>query len=210
MSETKNYHTVGYGTKDGEIKFGHIHEDGVLSAFTVRSGHEANHYITLDSSGDPHRKHGTICRSPGSFQVQAGDNTPDEQPGIFFDAVNGDIVLNANKGRIRIIAKNIDIIATGEDGKNGVVLIEGNEKVVINGKQSVDIRSKASTKLFSEKTVEVIGNGILNIYGGLIESMDGATSGKASKGSKSCPAPTPATPTEIRQRLLSFIQDITG
>ncbi len=181
MPETKNYHTVGYGNKDGELKFGHIHNDGVLSSTILRSGAEPNHYITLDSTGEKHRKHGTIARSMGSFQVIAGDNVPDEIPGVYIDAVNGDLVLNAKNGRIRILAENIDLIANGPDGKNGVITIDGNEKVIIKA-PTVDIRSKVSTKIFSEKTVECIGKGILNIYGGLIDCADGATKKKGSKG----------------------------
>lgn len=181
MSKTKNYHTIGYGNKDGELKFGHIHEDGVLSSTILRSGHEPNHYITLDSTGEKHRKHGTICRSMGSFQVVAGDNVVDEIPGVYIDAVNGDLVLNAKNGRIRILAENIDIIASGADGKNGVVTIDGNEKVIVKA-PIIDVRSKVSTKIFSEKTVDIIGKAILDIYGGLIDVADGATKLKGSKG----------------------------
>jgi len=210
MAETKNV-SKGYSTDDGQLKFGHINEDGVISAALLRSGHHPFHFISLDSDAggaEKHRKNGTICKSPGSFQVQAGDTVPNEQPAIFFDAVNGDIVLRASNGRIRIEAKNIDIIASGGDGKNGVVTVDADEKVIIKS-QTIDVSGTVSTKIFSEKTVEVIGNGILNIYGGLIESMDGATSGKTSKGSKTCPVPTLATPTEIRQKILSFIETIS-
>lgn len=181
MPETKNYHTIGYGNKDGELKFGHIHEDGVISSTIIRSGSEPLHYITLDSTGSSTRKHGTISRSMGSFQVIAGDNVPDEVPGVYIDAVNGDLVLNAKNGRIRLLAENIDLIANGPDGKNGVVTIDANEKIIIKA-PTIDIRSKVSTKIFSEKTVECIGKGILNIYGGLIDCADGATKLKGSKG----------------------------
>lgn len=181
MTKTKNYHTIGYGNKDGELKFGHIHEDGVLSSFLVRSGYEPLHYISLDATGEKHRQHGTICRSMGSFQVLAADNVPDEQPGIFLHSENGDIVLNAPHGRVRILAKNIDLITTGGDGRNGVITIDGNEKVIIKS-PTIDVRSKVSTKIFSEKTVDMIGNAILNIYGGLIDVADGATSIIGSKG----------------------------
>jgi hypothetical protein len=34
-------------------------------------------------------------RGPGSFQVKHGEGVPDEQPGIYLDAVNGDIVIRA-------------------------------------------------------------------------------------------------------------------
>ena len=181
MSETKNYHTIGYGNKDGELKFGHIHEDGVISSTILRSGSEPLHYITLDSTGSVTRKHGTIARSMGSFQIISGDNVPDEVPAVYIDAVNGDLVLNAKNGRIRLLAENIDLIANGPDGKNGVITIDSNEKIIIKS-PTIDVRSKVSTKIFSEKTVECIGKGILNIYGGLIDCADGATKLKGSKG----------------------------
>ncbi len=180
MAELKNYHTVRYGTGEGEIKFGHITQDNVLSAVLLRNGASTNHYVALDASGEPHRKHGTICRSPGSFQVRAGDNVGEDIPGVYVEAVSGDLVLRAPSGRVRIEGINVDIIASGGDGQNGVVNINGNEKVIVKA-QSIDISSKVSTKIFSEKTVEIIGKGILNMYGGLIDCADGATSVKGSK-----------------------------
>jgi len=180
MAELKNYHTIRYGTSEGEIKFGHITQDNVLSAALLRNGATTNHYVTLDASGEPHRKHGTICRSPGSFQVRAGDNVGEDIPGVYVEAVSGDLVLRAPSGRVKIEGINVDIIASGGDGQNGVVNINGNEKVIVKS-QTIDISSKVSTKIFSEKTVETIGKGILNMYGGLIDCADGATSVKGSK-----------------------------
>ena len=31
MGKKRNYHTIRYGQKDGEIKFGHLHKDDVQS-----------------------------------------------------------------------------------------------------------------------------------------------------------------------------------
>lgn len=179
MAELKNYHTIRYGQSDGELQFGHITQDNVLSAVLLRNGKTKNHYITMDASGAPHRKHGTICRSPGSFQVRAGDNVDEDIPGVYVEAVSGDLVLRAPSGRVRIDGVNVDIIATGADGVNGNVTISGNEKVIVKG-QTVVVSSVVSTKIFSEKTVELIGNGILNMYGGFIDCADGATSIKGS------------------------------
>jgi hypothetical protein len=179
MAELKNYHTIRYGTAQGELQFGHITQDNVLSAVLLRNGKTKNHYITMDASGAPHRKHGTICRSPGSFQVRAGDNVDEDIPGVYVEAVSGDLVLRAPSGRVRIDGVNVDIIATGADGVNGNVTISGNEKVIVKG-QTVVVSSVVSTKIFSEKTVELIGNGILNMYGGFIDCADGATSIKGS------------------------------
>jgi len=181
MAELKNYHTIRYGQADGEIKFGHLTQDNTLSSVLLRNGKSKNHYITMDSSGAPHRKHGTICRSPGSFQVRAGDNVDEDVPGVYVEAVSGDLVLRAPSGRVRIEGVNIDLIASGADGQNGVITIDANEKILMRA-QTIDISSKVSTRLFSEKTVELIGNGILNMYGGLIDCADGATSLIGSKG----------------------------
>ena len=181
MAELKNYHTIRYGTAEGEIQFGHITQDNVLSAVLLRNGGSLNHYISMDATGEPHRKHGTICRSPGSFQVKAGDNVEDDIPGVYIEAKSGDLVLRAPSGRVRIEGINIDIIASGADGKNGVVNINGNEKVIVKS-QTIDVSSKVSTKIFSEKTVDMIGRAILNMYGGLVDVADGATSVKPSLG----------------------------
>jgi hypothetical protein len=135
----------------------------------------------MDATGDNHRKHGTICRSEGSFQVKAGDNVEDGSFGVFIEAVSGDLVIRAPSGKVKIEGVNVDIIASGADGKNGVVNINGNEKVIVKS-QTIDVSSKVSTKIFSEKTVDMIGKAILNMYGGMIDAADGATSVKGSLG----------------------------
>tara|TARA_B100000927_G_scaffold233028_1_gene193243 strand:- start:3307 stop:3882 length:576 start_codon:yes stop_codon:yes gene_type:complete len=179
MAKEKCTHTIRYGTAEGELQFGHITMDNVLSGCLLRSGSSLNHYISLDSSGEEHRKHGTICRSPGSFQVEAGDNVTGATPGVYIEAVSGDLVLKAPSGRVKIVGENIDIIASGAGGDNGVVNIEGNEKVLVKS-QIIDVSSKASTKIVSEKTVDIIGKAILDIYGGFVDVADGATSIKGS------------------------------
>ena len=179
MAKEKCTHTIRYGTAEGELQFGHICMDNVLSAVLLRSGSSLNHYISLDSSGEEHRKHGTICRSPGSFQVEAGENVTGDTPGVYIEAVSGDLVLKAPSGRVKIVGENIDIIASGAGGDNGVVNIEGNEKVLVKS-QIIDVSSKASTKIVSEKTVDIIGKAILDIYGGFVDVADGATSIKGS------------------------------
>ena len=115
MAQRKNYHTVRYGTRDGELQFGHIHQDNNEAAVMLRSGHESLHYIQMDHTGDEVRKHSTICRSTGSFQVKAGDNAKitknneSNDAGIYMDSISGDIILRASKGKIRIEAQDIEL-----------------------------------------------------------------------------------------------------
>ncbi len=202
MAQQKNYHTIRYGTAEGEVKFGHIHKDNVISACMLRSGFTFKHYITMDGpGGEDFRKHSTTCRSPGSFQVKAGEGVPDEQPGIFLDAENGDIVIRAANGRIRLEAIDIDIRANGADGDRGNVVIDANDAIIQNG-QVIDCKAKASAKFFSEKSVEIAGTNVTNIYGGFIDMADGATSVKGSKAGSPSPL---GSAWEIRNKINAFI-----
>ena len=181
MSQTKDYHVIRYGNRHGEIKFGHIWPDNNQSAALLRSGKNEKHYISLEQKGEPHRKDGTICRSPGAFQVKAGDNCLKKgEKGVFVDAVSGDIVLNALNGNVIILARNIRLQATADGNENGSIEMYANEKII--GKaQTIDINSKVSTKIFSEKSVECVGKAVLNIYGGMVDCADGGTETIGSK-----------------------------
>ena len=183
MSERINYHAYRLGNEHGEIKFGHIHDDNNLAGVLLRTGADGGrHYMQMDSTGDINqgRRGSTINVCPGSFAVVSGKDVAKETPAIYQLAENGDIIIGAPNGRIRIYAENIELIASGADGQNGNIILDSNEKVIINS-QTVDIKAKVSCKIFSENTVECIGRGILNIYGGLIDCADGATKINGSK-----------------------------
>ena len=187
MSQRKNYHTVRYGTRDGEIQFGHIHKDNNESAVMLRSGHDFLHYISMDSSGEKGaRKNSTICRSSGPFKVEAGDeckistDNQENQAGIEMDAVSGDIILRAPQGKIRIEAQDIELVANGYNNRTGYIALDSNEKLILKSK-SVDIRATQTAKFFCENKLDIIGNAIMNIYGGLVDMADGATSVLGSK-----------------------------
>jgi hypothetical protein len=212
MPETINYHQYRLGNDHGEIRFGHVHDDENIAGVLLRTGADGGrHYIQMDSSGDVNqgRKGCTMNVCPGSYSVMAGADVAKETPAIYQIAENGDIIIGAPRGRIRIFAQNIEIIAQGPDGENGVVQIDGSEKVLITA-PTINIDSKVSTKIASEKTVDIVGNAVLNIYGGLIEGIDGASSSLTGKGSKTCPIPTLATEAEIVRKILSVIDTING
>lgn len=178
MAQPKNDNTCRYGTSDGEIQFGHMHTDGVTSAFTVRSAYDDLHYMQMDVDGE--REGWTTNRAPGVFQVQCGDNIKDGQPAIFIEALNGDIVLSAVNGRVRIQAENIDLISKGADNKNGNIILDANEKIELKSK-NLETNQTSVCKFFSSGTLEAVGDGLTTIYGGLIESVDGATKKNRSK-----------------------------
>jgi len=184
MAELENLHAIRYGNRDGEIKFGHIHNDNELSAFMARSGSDTRHYISLEATGNEGRKGSIINRCPGTYQIKCGDDvTSDPEngtPAFFVQCVNGDIIFSATRGRIKFQAENIEFLAKGGDNKNGIITLKSNEKVEIISK-NVEVNATSVAKFFSSGTTKIVGNAILDIYGGLAACATGASKLNKSK-----------------------------
>ena len=125
-----------------------------------------------------------LFRSPGSYQIKCGDDVTsdpeDGTPAFYVECVNGDIIFSATRGRIKFQAENIEFLANGADNKNGVITLKSNEKVEIISK-NVEVNASSVAKFFSSNTCKIVGNAVLDIYGGLSACATGASKIKKSK-----------------------------
>lgn len=202
MAAKINYESYAISSNDGQIVFGEVDKQNITAGILMRCGTAAAdgipHYIRMDKDGDATQKgrRGTIAVCPGSFQVKAGEAVADGVPGVFIDAQNGDLVLKSN-GRIRIIAQDIDLIARG-GGERGNIQALANEKIILHSNGDLLANGDDSATFRSQNKTEIIGESILNMYGGLIELFDGAST---IKGSRSIIPFLPATPRELIQAI---------
>ena len=193
MAQQENKHPFQLGTAYGAIGIGVVNTNSnQIDACKISNGPDAGrHYIRLQETGSKENgsKGSTSIVCPGTLTALTGkdivnypegSNEPRGIPAIFYQAENGDIVLTAPRGKIKIAAEAIEIIAKGSDGKTGVVDISADDKINLKA-QIIDVNSTASTKIFSENTVHVIGKSLLNIYGGLADFADGTTKHRRSK-----------------------------
>jgi len=173
MTKAVNFESKDIRTKDGNLKFGHIHQDQTKSSIMMQ-GQGGLEYISIDQSGATGRWITNRCR--GRYQVKCGDEIKKGQPAFYVDAANGDIVIRTG-GRIRMEAENIDIIANGgSDNKNGIITLKSNEEVKLESKK-ITLDSKESCNIFGAGSVQVSAQNILKMYGGTMEKLTGA--GKA-------------------------------
>ena len=193
MSQKENKHPYQAGTEHGYISFGEVNTySNEIDACKIQSGPDGGrHYIRMQETGSKEdgSKGSTHLVCPGALTALVGkdivnyppkSDTPRDLPAIYYEAENGDIVLTAPRGKIKIAAEAIEIVAKGSDGRTGVININADDKILLDA-QTIDIQSKVSTKIFSEKTVDMIGKGIMNVYGGLVDFADRSTKGKPSK-----------------------------
>ena len=166
MSKSENYETKRIGTKDGVISFGHIHPDQVKSSIMIQ-GQEALEYISIDQT-EP-RKRWITSRCRGRYQVGCGDDIPKDQVGFWVNAESSDILIQT-KGRIRMEAENIDLIARGPDPTKGVINIISNESVNIETKKFT-VNANESISIFTDGEMQQTAINIMKIVAGSIEKM---------------------------------------
>ena len=178
-------------TADSIVQLGVVNLDGITSAFkvTAATDHPDPHYFQMDETGGSPtspRKGGTIFRGPGAFQVRHGTGVQKEIPGVYIDSGNGDMIL-ISQGRIRIIAEDIDLIATGGGGERGVINVNANEKILANSKGAINVKANSEFQVHTNKKGRVIGMGGLELFGGnngpdLMSSDEVALTSIGSKG----------------------------
>ena len=193
MTKQENKKPYQDGTEHGYLSFGEVNTfSNEIDACKIANGPDSGrHYIRMQETGskDDGSKGSTSIVCPGTLTALTGkdiinyppgSDKPRDIPAMFFEAENGDIILTAPRGKIKIAAEAIEIMAEGSDGRTGVVDISADDKINLMT-QIIDINSTVSTKIFSEDTVHVIGKSLLNIYGGLADFADGTTKHRRSK-----------------------------
>ena len=191
--EKKSPDHITFGTKDGQIEFGHLHlagEGGLSSDVTsgvMLQAYDSLHYMSMDIDGP--RAGWTLNRCPGPYEIlcaskNAGIIGSDKGVGFFLDAENGDIVIRAPKGRIRLSALDIDIRAEGPDNTRGTINLDANQSINIKTEGSFNVKADIGVKIFSPKSIDIVANTTMSLVSNFITNL---TSASASLSNKSGP-----------------------
>ena len=112
--EVKTYRKNQFNTSEGGTYYGHSNANNAKMAVQLRlifpSPFKRAQYIGLQQGGELDGS--IICSAPSTFQIACGEAPVQDVAGVWY-AENGDINIHAPKGRVRISAMSIDLIATG-------------------------------------------------------------------------------------------------
>ncbi len=184
MSEKKNIDAIKYGTKDGQIEFGHLHlansggTESNCTSSVMLQGSDSRHYMTMDKDGT--REGWTLNRCPGVYEIKCATDIPENQVGFFLMADNGDIVIRAPKGRIRMSALDIDIRADGPDSTRGTINIDSNQSVNVKT-GTFDLNASTGVRLFTPKSMNIIANTSMGLVSNFINGLTAASKNKSNK-----------------------------
>ena len=174
----QNYTAITYGNDHGAISFGHIHKQGDVTAAVMLQTPDGEHQFSLDKDGK--RKGWTTSTGPGNFQVECGSANKEAQDSLILNAKNGNIIIKANNGKIRLEGTDIELIAIGEGGSKGNIRLSASENISTDSKKLL-MNATSHYKLATSGTGEVISNGVLKMYGSMIQGVTDACSVKDSK-----------------------------
>jgi len=187
MSEKQNYYCIEYGNSDGTIRFGSLESSlngikgEVTSDVKLQASYEG-HYISLDKDGP--REGWTVSRCPGSYNITCGEyfDGPGSNNAFIVVAKQGDIVLNAENGDVRIVGRNVEIIGgqAAGDNKKGNVNIRANEQINLNAKV-VNIDAENAWKFVSSGFGRITCKTSMEMYSGFSKCVTGASSLNPSK-----------------------------
>ena len=177
-SAKQNYTAIKYGNNQGSIAFGQIHKQGDVTSSVMLETPDGEHQLSLDLDGE--RTGWTCSTSPGNFQVECGSANQEAQDSLLLNAKNGNIVIMATNGKIRLQGTDIELVAVGEGGAKGNIKMNATESIVTDSKKLL-MTAKSFYRIASPQTGEVVANGVLKLYGSIIRGVTDAVAVKDSK-----------------------------
>ena len=170
--------TIGKNEK-GSVWIGPIHKQGdVTSAVVLRNEQDRTHQLCLDIDGE--RPGSTTSTSPGKLQLDCGDNMKEAEDSCLIHAHNGNIIIKASNGKIRMEAADIEIVTKGDGETKGHLKLNIDETIEVECKKLVT-SSQVLTKMCSAGDFEQAANGVLSTYASLLSSITDAVFKKPSK-----------------------------
>ena len=149
--EAKTYKKNQFNTTEGGTYYGHTNANNAKMAVQLRrifpSPFKRAQYIGLQQGGELDGS--IICSAPKTFQIACGESPAQDVAGVWY-AENGDINIHAPRGRVRISAMSIDLIATGDGGKTGYVSVNANTKFNVEA-GTVSFQSDDNFEVETEK-----------------------------------------------------------
>ena len=190
----KNYtgQCIGQTEKAG-IYIGGIAKDGsTTNAIKLENKQDGEHQLTLDI-GPSELRSSTTSTSPGRLTLKCGtypwitgpdaDKVRKEKEALdscLIHAHNGNIVIRAENGKIRMEATDIELVTKGEGETRGHLKLNIEETIDVECKKLVT-SSKVLTKLCSAGDFEEAASGVLSTFASLINNVTDAVQCKPSK-----------------------------
>lgn len=176
MSRSLNLEVKDIRTKDGNLRFGHIHKDQGKSSIMIQ-GQGGLEFISLEQVGPREGWIWSRCR--GRYQITCGDNIKEGDVAFYLNTAGGDGYYKGNieihtRGTFKVNAENIELIARGNDNNNGNITLKSNEKIELDSKQ-INIKAKEALSLYASD-ISTSAKNIMKMTAGNFQKLSWSSS----------------------------------
>ena len=172
MTQKKNFWNQVWSAMNGSITFGKLSPEGDVTSSVAIEARDGRHFMCFDEDGP--RTGYTLMSAPGSTFIHSGEDLEQQQEAIMILAKNGDIHLKATKGKIKLEALDIELIANG-NSPQGVIWANAYETLKLDSK-NVTIDGKQSCKVMTSGLMALSGKLGMQMLSPLIEGVSAAMS----------------------------------
>ena len=175
-----NYEGQVVGSNNlGTISIGKISKDGGTTMGPVLETPDGHHQMYMEVRGE--RTGTTTFVGPKNFNIVHGEKNVEDDTTIFIEATNGDLIIKAHNGKLRMYGTDIEMIATGSSGSDkGNIQMTANENIKLEAKKVIT-NAQNHIKMVSPGTVELAANSLMKVYGSVLKLVDDSCAVKDSK-----------------------------
>jgi hypothetical protein len=175
MALSENLEIKDIRTKDGNVRFGHIHNDQGKSSIMLQ-GQGGLEFISIEQVGEREKWIWSRCR--GRYQITCGDNIKKDDVAFYLNTSGGDGFSKGNieivtKGTFKVQAENIQLIASGNNNSNGVISLQSNEKIELDSKQ-INVSAKEAMGLYASD-LNTSASNIMKMTAGSYQKLSNAS-----------------------------------
>ena len=153
MSEKSNFWTQVISTMNAVVKFGSISPDK-QSIETLRVvGNDARHHFIMNETNK-----GSILNSPGKTTIKTGSDLEREERALTIRAENGDILIDAAKGRLKIQAKEIEFVSTSDKPEEGNIEFRPQNDFEVHQCRDFVVNSSRNARIDAENLLGLKGH----------------------------------------------------
>ena len=158
---------------------------------------------------------GIKCETPGVFEIACGE-LPAGKTGKYqgvggvWSAENGDIIIAAPNGSIKLLADNIELLANGDQKETGHVSVFANGKFRTHSNR-VEIDADTDIQLVCPVELNLTGTEGVHVEAGTFKVEEGSdTKGDPTGGSSASIAPGTKTRPQWVRQVFRFFKNFTG
>jgi hypothetical protein len=177
MAKSQNLEVKDIRTKDGNLRFGHIHQDQTKSSVMLQ-GQGSLEFISIEQVG---LRPGWIwSRCRGRYQIVCGDNIPENDVAYLLNTTGGDGFSKGNieiktNGTFKVQAENIQLIANGPDNSTGYIILKANERIELKSEKQIIINANEAMSLYASD-LNTTAQNIMKMAAGSFQKLSSSSS----------------------------------